>query len=406
MTKIGLLVTPVFPPASMPESHLMAKLLSSVPGCKFEVVTFKPWKKWMGNDDSFRHIIESGFGTVHYISLPRILTFLPLSKFLFITRYPDSYRIFNYYLTKKSKELLSLKKYDVLLSWSQPHSAHLVVLKLLGKYKFDTPWLAHFSDPWINNPYAKYTILQKKYNTILLRRVAQKASVIVVTNHYMTEFENEFKTTSVSRKVKVIPHSFNPLMYSTVRPDQLSTTFMIRYIGSFYGDRNPHVFLKALALIETFNPTLSKGLHVEFYGASYDKKTITLIKNFKLIKIKFFPKISYQESLEKMQSSNLLLVFDAPMRVNPFLPSKLVDYIGSLRPILAFTSEGPTKDLVLELGNWVGSLESEFEAYDTLLDAITTISSKKFTYSPKKDTVDKYSVVENGKLLGDIIRSL
>jgi hypothetical protein len=406
LTKIGLLVTPIFSPASMPESHLMAKLLTSVPGCKFEVVTFKPWKKWMGNDDSFKDIIESGFGTVHYISLPRILTLLPLSKFWFISRYPDSYRIFNYYLTKKSKELLNLKKFDVMLSWSQPHSVHLVVLKLLDKYKFDTPWIAHFSDPWIDNPYTKYKFWQKKYNTILLRRIAQKASAIVVTNHYMAEFEKEFKTTSVSRKIKIIPHSFNPLMYSTVRPNRLSTTFMIRHIGNFYGSRNPHVFLKALALLESFNPTLSKGLHVEFYGTGYDKKTINLIKNFKLIKVKFFPKISYQKSLDKMQSSDLLLVFDAPVRVNPFLPSKLVDYIGSLRPILAFTSEGPTKDLVLDLGNWVSSLESEFEAYETILDAITTVSSKKFTYSPKRNIVDKYSVVENGKLLGDIIRSL
>jgi glycosyltransferase involved in cell wall biosynthesis len=406
LTKIGLLVTPIFSPASMPESHLMAKLLSSVPGCKFEVVTFKPWKKWMGNDDSFKDIIESGFGTVHYISLPRILTLLPLSKFWFISRYPDSYRIFNYYLTKKSKELLNLKKFDVMLSWSQPHSVHLVVLKLLDKYKFDIPWIAHFSDPWIDNPYTKYKFWQKKYNTILLRRIAQRASAIVVTNHYMAEFEKEFKTTSVSRKIKIIPHSFNPLMYSTVRPNQISTTFMIRHIGNFYGSRNPHAFLKALALMETFNPTLSKGLHVEFYGTGYDKKTINLIKNFKLIEVKFFPKISYQKSLDKIQSSDLLLVFDAPVRVNPFLPSKLVDYIGSLRPILAFTSEGPTKDLVLDLGNWVSSLESEFEAYETILDAITTLSSKKFTYSPKRDIIDKYSVVENGKLLGDIIRSL
>ena len=50
--------------------------------------------------------------------------------------------------------------------------------------------------------------------------------------------------------------------------------------------------------------------------------------------------ISYKDSLNEMARSDLLLILDAPFNSSVFFPSKLVDYIGSGKPIFAITPSG------------------------------------------------------------------
>ena len=46
----------------------------------------------------------------------------------------------------------------------------------------------------------------------------------------------------------------------------------------------------------------------------------------------------------------MLLILDAPFDISVFFPSKLVDYIGAQKPILAITPEGSCADIVRRLG--------------------------------------------------------
>lgn len=406
LAKKGLLISPIFPPAAFPESHLMAKLLSSVPGYKFDVVTFKGWKKWFGSDSSFQTILDEKFGVIEYLAVPRAFRWLPFGRFGMLGKIPDFYRFFNYFLLRKARQMIIRNNYAVIVTWSQPHSTHLVGLALKSSMNPSPFWIAHFSDPWLSNPYFEVHGMVRRMNESLQRRVLEGADAITVTNSYVIEAEPRFSSLGIKEKIDVIPHSFMAAMYPKQKGVRTGNEITLRYIGSFYGPRRPDPLISALKLLEIRNPDLAADLKLEFVGSKFDENSLKDLAGLKLISIQILPAVSYGESLGLMQSADLLLIIDAPMAVSIFLPSKLVDYVGSEVPILAFTPPGPSADIVAALGGWVTPPIPDEAGYNKLLAAITTLSSADYKYDPSPEITRRFSADENGGRLAELIDSI
>jgi len=62
--------------------------------------------------------------------------------------------------------------------------------------------------------------------------------------------------------------------------------------------------------------------------------------------------VSFVESLEQMYDADILLLIEANVRQNLFLPSKLSDYIGADTPIVGLTPPGGSEDAMKQLGCW------------------------------------------------------
>ena len=384
----------------------MAKLLSSLPGYEFDVVTFAGWKKWFGEDNSFEEVIKENFGVVEYLKVPRFLRWIPLGRFGPLGKLPDTYRFFNFLLFNKAKQMITENNYEVMVTWSQPHSSHLIGLKLKSSLKKSPKWIAHFSDPWISNPYFEVNNWIKRINENLFNRVLNQADAISVTNEYVIVAEEGFSSAENRRKVNVVPHSFLPSMYSCQDKSRPNNPIILRYIGSFYGLRRPDPILSALALLEASEPRIAKKLRVEFIGAKLDEKAIRDLQKLKLVSIKVLHSVTFRESLRLMQNADLLLIIDAPMEMSPFLPSKLIDYIGSNVPILAFTPPGPSADLVKELGGWVAPSTENESGYRALKDALNLLTSEGFHYSPPIRVVERFRASENGMKFVKIIEQI
>ena len=384
----------------------MSKLLSSLPSYKFDVVTFSSWKKAFTEDNSFEEVINENFGVIEYLNVPKILSWLPMNRLGPLGKLPDTYRYFNFLLYKKAKQMITESDYEVMVTWSQPHSSHLVGLKLKSSLKDSPKWIAHFSDPWVSNPYFEVKQWVKWINQNLCNEVITEADAISVTNRYVIEAEGGFSTAAVLKKVHVVPHSYLSSMYPKINIKRPSKSIIIRYIGSFYGLRRPDPILSALAVLEINEPSIAKKLRVEFIGAKMDEKALKDIQKLKLVSFEVLPSVSFRESLGLMQNADLLLVIDAPMDISPFLPSKLIDYIGSNVPVLAFTPSGPGADLVNELGGWVASPTDTERGYQALKDALKVISSEGFQYSPPLRVVERFRASENGMLFVKIIEQI
>jgi glycosyltransferase involved in cell wall biosynthesis len=384
----------------------MAKLLSSLPGYEFDVVTFAAWKKWFGEDNSFETVIDENFGVVECLKVPRVLRWLPLGKFGVLGKLPDTYRFFNFLLFKKAREMINKNNYEVMITWSQPHSSHLVGLKLKTFLKTSPKWVAHFSDPWPSNPFFEVNNWIKMINEDLFTRVLNEADAITVTNEQVIATEEGFSIAKNRGKVHVIPHSFLPSMYPSENKSRASDQIILRYIGSFYGLRRPDPILSALALLEAKDPNIAKQLRLEFIGAKPDEKAIRDIQKLKLVSVEVLPPVSFRESLGLMQNADLLLIIDAPMDTSPFLPSKLIDYIGSNVPVLAFTPPGPSAKVVMELGGWVVSPTETELGYEALKDALGMITAQDFSYSPPLQVVERFKSSENGMLFVKVIRQM
>jgi len=113
--------------------------------------------------------------------------------------------------------------------------------------------------------------------------------------------------------------------------------FEIGYYGNFdlTGSRNPATFLNALAGFLERHPEAREQTRFTFHGAwiaSHDM----LLDGLDLQDVCRIEKsVSYQEYLEKIKQSPVLLLVVAEAH-NLFMPSKIVDYFGARRPILAF----------------------------------------------------------------------
>ena len=233
-----------------------------------------------------------------------------------------------------------------------------------------------------------------------------QADAISVTNEYVITVEKGFSSLENRRKVHVVPHSFLPSMYPYKNNSRANDLIILRYIGSFYGLRRPDPILSALSLLEANEPTIAKKLRVEFISANLDEKALRDIQKLKLVSIEVLPSVSFRESLGLMQNADLLLIIDAPMEISPFLPSKLIDYIGSNVPVLAFTPPGPSAEVVKELGGWVASPTDTALGYQALKEALTVITSEGFDYAPSIRVVERFKSSENGILFEKIIEQM
>ena len=240
---------------------------------------------------------------------------------------------------------------DILVTFGQPMSDHLIGLEL--KKINGWPWVAHFSDPWVDNPFHRYDALSHARNLSLERSVMQAADCLVFTSEetiemVMSKYPDEWRT-----KARVLPQSFDADLFTT-RAAERADGLTIRYTGEFYGHRTPKPLITALRALLAADPSILSDVRFELIGPV---DPLTLVDSGleslpeELIVIK--PPVNYQESLSLLASASGLMIIDAPAKKSVFLPSKLIDYIGAGRPVIGLTPPGAAAILIQQLGGWV-----------------------------------------------------
>jgi len=343
-----LLLTYAFPPTAVPEAYSCAKRYGGLRNVTVDVLTVPPFRNWMGNDTSLEPYIASRFGRITRADVPPKMRYLPLGRLGPLSNRPDALRLMNRKMMRGAATL-KLNDYSAIVTSSQWHSIHLVGLTL--KRLTNLPWLAHLSDPWLDNPYVRWSERTRRANARLEKSVFVAADLVTVTNGYA-------KAAVVSRhpdlpddRVAVLSHAWDPDLYPTTRyvpRDQL----IIRHLGSFYGPRTPEPLVRALKQVYQRHADLTERVRLELIG-HVDARAMALLRELPVGLVSVLPSVPHRASLRLMSDTGLLLVVDAPARSSVFLPSKLIDYVGAERPIVAFSPPGPTADLVRNLGGWV-----------------------------------------------------
>lgn len=132
----------------------------------------------------------------------------------------------------------------------------------------------------------------------------------------------------------------------------VSGDFEIGYFGNFDsgGRRTPAVFLQALAGFLRKRPEARSRTRFVFFG-TWLKRHDRYLEGSDLGDIvKIHQGISHLEYLKRIQSTRVLLLV-ASSGHNLFMPSKIVDYFGAQRPILAFVPpDSEMHNVMLESG--------------------------------------------------------
>jgi hypothetical protein len=260
----------------------------------------------------------------------------------------------------------SRTRFDGLVTFAQPWSDHLIGLRVHRATKL--PWVAHFSDPWVDDPYLR---LSNERRDALLRMetdvVAAASAIVFVSDEaadlVMAKYPREWR-----RKAAVVPHGFHaaPALKGPAHDAErglpavaLAKAGPMRlvYTGRFYdGLRTPLPLLRALAQVNSRQP-LAGVLAVTLVGPHTTRYTSDVGALGLTAVVHLHDRVSNSDAAAMASRADALLVIDAPTAIpSPYLPSKLVDYLPLRKPLLGITpAKGASAALLARLGETIAS---------------------------------------------------
>jgi hypothetical protein len=322
---------------------------------------------------------------------------------------PDNLRPWKKPVVKAIEKMVSHDRYapDVLLTFSYPLTDALIGLEL--NRKLGVPWVAHFSDPWTDNPTSRLDPLSKAVHRRMEREVVETADRLVFTSEETIDLIMGKYPARLRAKTRVLPHAFEPEIYSSLKEGS-TQKITVRYLGTLYGPRTPKPFFSALERLLIANPEVLTDVCFEIIGDTSGMNLDAMgLRNLPNGLVHIAPPVGYMRSIELMVSADGLLVVDAPAEKSVFLPSKLIDYVGSGRPILGITPPGAAASLIDRMGGWVadpGNIEAGIEALTAFLGYIR--SQRNTTRSPWGNPLVRrsYEASEVAELFNQILREL
>jgi hypothetical protein len=183
---------------------------------------------------------------------------------------------------------------------------------------------------------------------------------------------------------------------------------VIRYIGEFYGPRTPRPLIEIALKLEAETVESQPDWRIELYGriACRDKNRCEeLLARSRTVSA--LGEVNYTRSLELMLGSDALLVIDAPAEKSPFLPSKLVDYLGARKPILGLTGNGAASALIRRTGGIVADVTRPDEIERSLRTMIDCWQSGRLdSLTPSEEVRSQYALPNVAARFDAIARNL
>jgi hypothetical protein len=301
---------------------------------------------------------------------------------------PDSKWVWIGRAARAAQAAASRTKFDGLVTFAQPWSDHLVGLRMRRATRL--PWVAHFSDPWVDSPYLTLSAARREAAQHMEAEVIGEATAVVFVTQetadlVMRKYPGEWR-----RKVAVVPHGFVPrVAHGLAAVAPRTGPVRLVHAGRFYeGVRTPLPLLRALALMNARQP-LAGTLDVTFVGPhvtafSRDASALGLdaVAHFR-------DRVSNEEATAIAADADALLVIDAPTQgPSPFLPSKLVDYLALRKPLLGLTPvEGASAALLTRLGCAIAPPDDVDAIASALSDLVQRSREGTLSVGPQFDRV-------------------
>ncbi|MGB7815439.1 MAG: hypothetical protein WBL28_03725 [Methylotenera sp.] len=318
-------------------------------GYEVDVLCADSFCKELPLDDSLLPFVDKAFSHVFRINPLQGLVENLQSRARVLARVPDLMTVLHSSAYAHLMDM-DLSQYDGVMTWSPFHSINAVMVRV-KKQRKNVKWIAQFSDPWQGNP-LEVNRLAKLWNRRHEARTVNAADFIVHSSAYSLDLMLNNHPALTRSKCDVIPHAFSMELYPQ-RPKVSNERITLRYVGVLYGRRSPEPLFQALNCLYERRKDLKGALVVELVGqapaAMLNSHAAQLLPKDTITNV---PNITYIQSLEKMYDADILLLIEADVRQNLFLPSKLSDYMGADTPIVGIAPAGGSEDAIKGLGCW------------------------------------------------------
>lgn len=247
---------------------------------------------------------------------------------------------------------VALKSADVVIGSAPPWPTLLAAL--LAKWRFKVPCILDYRDHFSECHEMPGGRFAKALERVVDRRLVAAADAVVTISPPMQSYYRQMRE-DVGCILNGFDHEVLDAARATARPRQDGLVY-IRYMGIVSPGRVPHNVMQALVEFERESPEQFAKLRFEFYGNA------ALIGEAIATK---YPSIgaafSYHAAVPYVQSLQLIIEADyalfsetsskASISAQGILTTKLFEYIGSGRPILADISADTLAGSVLRQSN-------------------------------------------------------
>jgi glycosyltransferase involved in cell wall biosynthesis len=306
---------------------------------------------------------------------------------------------------RAARQALEARRPDVLVTFAQPWSDHLIGLRL--RRESALPWVAHFSDPWVDSPYFRPARWVRSRAESWERDVISEATRIVFVNARTRDRVMAKYPPAWAAKSEVIPQAYELAAAGRAEPPAgLDRPMRMVYTGRFYdGMRTPNALLDALAAIHRAS-SLTNQLDVEFVGSDMDRYRARAGELGLQDVVRFSGRMSPADARARAATADVLLVIDAPDPGGSiFQPSKLIEYLPVRRPIFGITpAVGPSADLLRELGYRAAEPDDVNGIAEGVRGLLQLHATGKLAASPQHDSVAaRFSVANTSRSFAAVL---
>lgn len=249
-------------------------------------------------------------------------------------------------LLNAARQRLEQGQFDVIWATSPPPVPHAVAATLSGAYGI--PWVADLRD--IPDELASGLPFPLSLPELIarVRRVRAEIATCSAARALVTVSQPLADRLASRHRapVFVIPNAFEPDMFQQRRGHH-ADEFTIVYCGTFLaGLREPGILLDALDVLAREGHNAFPKLSVRFYGphAAFLRKRLRGRPCAKFVTVG--PVVSHHEAI-RMEQEACVLLFVSTVKGKGIMTSKVFEYLGAGRPILAVPGDGDVTDAVI-----------------------------------------------------------
>lgn len=332
-------------------------------------------------------------------------------------RLPAGLFLMNRYVHDALKEF-EKGDYKYLFTSIVPGISHIAGAKIKRKHP-EVKWIASFSDPFKGSPYKKtdledrsifyriafnvgaFCLYNDRYEEVAVRNADELVFICEEQRDFTLKQYEDYD--ELLKKSVIYPLTYIPdwEMYSSLLdvPKADNHIKQAVHLGRLYGLRKIDSFLEALRDLNKEDPEIGKKIIFHQYS-EIQEPDIRKIRDYGLQDLfVLHDKVSYKESVAIMKDADVLVLFDTLMpkaECQPYLPSKIVEYLMLRKPILGICDpNSPSYRILKEYG-----FETVGSKADVIRRNILSIINDdyKCDYSLEKLNNDNYDKLLLGHL--------
>jgi len=275
---------------------------------------------------------------------------------------------------RAASQLLLRKKYDVVISRSNPYWGHLPALRL--SKSIEIPWIAVWNDPFpLNKAPRPYGEGKTASIPIPFRRflndIARSADCHVFCCERLRNYMCSYYPIKGTIKTEIIPHIYlSNSIFSCLKP--MAKKFVLTHSGFSDKRRGITVFLEGLAFY--LNHNINAKIEIQWIGPLSPEAREAINKYDGILNIsRFLGPMDFPSAFRCQCRSSVLVIIEAPCEEGIFLPSKFVDFIQTGKPILAISPrDGTLADIINSHG---GGIAADVLSAESVCKAVSMLYS-------------------------------